>query len=272
MNWSKKQSKHSMALALRKSAQENFADGAFSLDWLPAKLYADPPSKAAGLEGSDPVLASQLLPYFENASSEVNIVSAYFVPRNNGVKWLTELERRGVEVKVVTNSLASNDVAPVYAHYAKKRRALLRGGVELYELRPDAYQVQRRGINWAQSRSGLHSKAFAVDDRYLFVGSFNWDPRSVKINTEMGILIDSPALTTQTMGALDDALPAYTYSVTLEQAGQLKWTTRSDDGEVLEYQSEPTGISLGPHSCRVSEYFTNRVSALGLSRNTLSTC
>ncbi len=227
--------------ALRRSAEENFADGALKLDWVPARLYADPPSKAAGAESSDPILASQLLPYFENATREVNIVSAYFVPRTNGVRWMTELENRGVEVKVVTNSLASNDVAPVYAHYAKKRRALLRGGVELYELRPDAYQVQRRGINWAQSRSGLHSKAFAIDDRYLFVGSFNWDPRSVNINTEMGILIDSPALTVQTMAALDNALPAYTYSVTLERAGQLKWKTRNEDGTVLEYDAEPTG-------------------------------
>ncbi|NOD85714.1 phospholipase D family protein [Ruegeria sp. HKCCD6119] len=227
--------------ALRKSARENFADGALSLDWVPAKLYVDPPSKAAGLENSGPILASQLLPYFESAESEVNIVSAYFVPRNNGVRWLNELENRGVDVKVVTNSLASNDVAPVYAHYAKKRRALLRSGVELYELRPDAYQVQRRGINWAQSRSGLHSKAFAVDDRYLFIGSFNWDPRSVNINTEMGILIDSPALTIQTLGALDEALSAYTYRVTLEEAGQLKWSTRNANGKVLEYSSEPTG-------------------------------
>nr|WP_321253895.1 phospholipase D family protein [uncultured Ruegeria sp.] len=229
--------------ALRRSAEENFADGALSLDWLPARLYADPPSKAAGLENSDPILASQLLPYFENAKSEVNIISAYFVPRNNGVRWMTELENRGVEVKVVTNSLASNDVAPVYAHYAKKRRAMLRGGVDLYELRPDAYQVQRRGINWAQSRSGLHSKAFAVDDRYLFVGSFNWDPRSVHINTEMGILMDSPALASQTMAALDQALPAYTYHVTLERAGQLKWRTRNEDGTILEYDSEPTGTT-----------------------------
>lgn len=227
--------------ALRKSAQENFADGALRLNWVPARLYADPPSKAAGVETSGPILASQLLPYFEIASSEVNIISAYFVPRNNGVRWMTELENRGVDVKVVTNSLGSNDVAPVYAHYAKKRRALLRGGVELYELRPDAYQVQRRGINWAQSRSGLHSKAFAIDDRYLFVGSFNWDPRSVNINTEMGILIDSPAMAVQTMGALDAALPAYTYQVTLERAGQLKWRTRGADGEILEYDSEPTG-------------------------------
>ncbi len=227
--------------ALRRSAKENFSDGALKLDWVPARLYADPPSKAAGVESSDPILASQLLPYFEDASSEVNIVSAYFVPRNNGVKWMTELENRGVDVKVVTNSLGSNDVAPVYAHYAKKRRALLRGGVELYELRPDAYQVQRRGINWAQSRSGLHSKAFAIDDRYLFVGSFNWDPRSVNINTEMGILIDSPALAAQTMVALDEALPAYTYHVTLEDAGQLKWRTMGEDGAILEYDSEPTG-------------------------------
>ena len=227
--------------ALRKSTRENFADGALSLDWVPARLYADPPSKAAGVDNSDPILASQLLPYFEDARDEVNIVSAYFVPRNNGVRWMTELENRGVDVTVVTNSLRSNDVAPVYAHYAKKRRALLRGGVDLYELRPDAYQVQRRGINWAQSRSGLHSKAFAIDDRYLFVGSFNWDPRSVNINTEMGILIDSPSLTAQTMGTLNEVLPAYTYRVTLENAGQLKWQTRDEDGTILEYDSEPTG-------------------------------
>ncbi len=227
--------------ALRKSAQEDFGNGALKLDWVPARLYADPPSKAAGLDNSGPILASQLLPYFEGASSEVSIISAYFVPRNNGVKWMTELEQRGVDVKVVTNSLRSNDVAPVYAHYAKKRRALLRGGVELYELRPDAYQVQRRGINWAQSRSGLHSKAFAIDDRYLFVGSFNWDPRSVNINTEMGILIDSPAVTVQTMGSLDQALPVFTYNVTLENDGQLVWRTRNEDGKVLEYSSEPTG-------------------------------
>ncbi len=227
--------------ALRRSAQENFADGALSLDWVPARLYADPPSKAAGTDGGDPVLAAQLLPYFESAQSEVTIVSAYFVPRNSGVKWLAALERRGVDVRVVTNSLASNDVLPVYAHYAKKRRALLRGGVDLYELRPDNYQQQQQGINWAQSRSGLHSKAFEIDDRYLFVGSFNWDPRSVHINTEMGILIDSPELAEQTMGALDEVLPAYTYQITLGPAGQLTWRTRTPDGTVLEYDAEPTG-------------------------------
>lgn len=227
--------------ALRRSAQENFADGAFSLDWVPARLYADPPAKAAGADIADPILAAQLLPYFETAKSEVTIVSAYFVPRNSGVRWLTALERRGVDVRVVTNSLASNDVLPVYAHYATKRRPLLRGGVDLYELRPDNYQQQRQGINWAQSRSGLHSKAFAIDDRYLFVGSFNWDPRSVNINTEMGILIDSPALTEQAIGALDDALPAYTYRVTLGPVGQLTWRTRAADGTVLEYDAEPTG-------------------------------
>ncbi|MGV6804695.1 MAG: phospholipase D family protein [Ruegeria sp.] len=227
--------------ALRRSAKENFSDGALSLDWVPARLYSDPPSKAAGLDDSGEILASQLLGYFESAKHEVNIVSAYFVPRNKGVKWLTELESRGVEVKVVTNSLASNDVAPVYAHYAKKRRALLRGGVELFELRPDVYQAQHHGINWAQSRSGLHTKAFTVDNRYLFVGSFNWDPRSVHINTEMGILIDSPELTTHTLSVLAEALPTYTYSVTLEDAGQLVWRTHNEDGSVLEYDAEPTG-------------------------------
>jgi putative cardiolipin synthase len=181
------------------------------------------------------------VPYFQNAKTSVNIVSAYFVPRRRGVEWLTELEDRGVEVRVVTNSLASNDVAPVYAHYARERRALLEGGVELHELRPDADRVEHRGVNWGQSRSGLHTKAFTIDDRYLFVGSFNWDPRSVNINTEMGILVDSPLVTKRALAVLEEALPDHTFEVRLEEDNRISWRTRREDGATLIYRAEPTG-------------------------------
>jgi cardiolipin synthase C len=231
------------AEAVRKAAQENFSLENLKLEWVPAKLYSDPPSKAAGDSNDQPILASRLVPYFQAAQESVSIVSAYFVPRRTGVAWLTELEDRGVEVRVVTNSLASNDVAPVYAHYAADRRALLEGGVELYELRPDADRVQQRGVNWGQSRSGLHTKAFAIDDRYLFVGSFNWDPRSVNINTEMGILIDSPEITTRAVGVLDEALADHTYSVQLEENDRITWRTRREDGAILLYRGEPTGTA-----------------------------
>ena len=227
--------------AVRKALAQNFTRSTLRLDWVPAKLYSDPPSKAAGADNDEEILASQLVSYFAGAQSKVEIVSAYFVPRKRGTAWLTELEARGVEVSVVTNSLASNDVPPVYAHYAKNRRALLEGGVDLYELKPDANQERKRGVFWGQSQSGLHAKAFTIDDRYLFVGSFNWDPRSVNINTEMGILIESPEVTTRASKALKQAVKAETFAVTLEEDDRLTWTENDPDGTRRIYYYEPTG-------------------------------
>ena len=119
--------------------------------------------------------------------------------------------------------------------------ALLEGGVDLYELKPDANQERKRGVFWGQSQSGLHGKAFTVDDRYLFVGSFNWDPRSVNINTEMGILIDSPEVTTRASKALKQAVKAETFAVRLEEDDRLTWTENDPDGTRRIYYYEPTG-------------------------------
>lgn len=226
---------------IRSAVEQNFTRSTLTLDWVPAKMYSDPPSKAAGEDIEGEILASQVAPYFERAETDVDIISAYFVPRNRGTEWLTELEARGVEVRVVTNSLASNDVKPVYAHYAKKRRDLLEGGVQLFELRPDADQEAQRGINWGESRSGLHAKAFTIDNRYMFVGSFNWDPRSVNINTEMGILIDSREFTERAVAQMQDVLEEETYAVKLEEDDRISWTETDADGTRRIYYSEPTG-------------------------------
>jgi putative cardiolipin synthase len=107
------------ASVVRAAAKQNFTRSTLKLAWVPAKMYSDPPSKAAGEDNEEELLASQLAKYFADATSKVQIISAYFVPRKRGTEWLRELEARGVEVSVVTNSLASNDVKPVYAHYAK---------------------------------------------------------------------------------------------------------------------------------------------------------
>lgn len=231
------------ANAVRKAAEQNFTPSTMTLSWVPARMYSDPPSKAAGDKNTEKILASKLAKYFAGATSNVEIISAYFVPRKRGTEWLGELEARGVEVSVVTNSLASNDVKPVYAHYAKDRRALLEAGVDLYELRPDADREQQRGIYWGQSQSGLHAKAFLIDDRYLFVGSFNWDPRSVNINTEMGILIDSAEFTENTSKALKEVLKAETYAVRLEEDDRISWTETFPDRTRRIYYYEPTGSS-----------------------------
>ena len=229
------------ANVVRTAREQNFTASTLKLDWVPAKMYSDPPSKAAGEDNRDEILASQLVPYFAQASSKVEIISAYFVPRRRGTEWLRELENRGVEVRVVTNSLASNDVKPVYAHYAKTRRSLLKGGVELYELRPDADRENQRGVNWGQSQSGLHAKAFTIDGRYMFVGSFNWDPRSVNINTEMGVLIDSEQFTESWSAKLGGVLLTETYSIRLEEDDRISWTETDDGGAQIVYYYEPTG-------------------------------
>ena len=229
------------ASVVRAAAEQNLTQSTLKLAWVPAKMYSDPPSKAAGEDNEEEILASQLAKYFADATSKVEIISAYFVPRKRGTEWLRELEARGVEVLVVTNSLASNDVKPVYAHYAKDRRALLEGGVDLYELRPDADQEAQRGVNWGESRSGLHAKAFTIDDRYLFVGSFNWDPRSVNINTEMGILIDSAEFTKKTSNALRGVLREETFAVRLDKDERISWTETEPDGTQRIYYHEPTG-------------------------------
>lgn len=230
--------------ALVKSARREFQRSSLDLTWVPAKVYADPVEKLGVASDDMNTLARQLKPYLDAAEVELHIVSAYFVPLRSGVDLLAGLEARGVDVEIVTNSNGSNDVAPVYAHYAKWRKPMLRSGVDLYELRTDLFQIEPQGTNWFQSRSGLHTKAFTIDDRHMFIGSFNFDPRSVRINTEMGIMIDSRLLTEKALGRLEEALPTNTYRLLLTEDDRIHWETQNDDGTVVRYRSEPTASML----------------------------
>ena len=121
-----------------------------------------------------------LKPYLDGLKKELIIFSPYFVPGEAGTALLTQLAGRGVRVRILTNSLASNDVGLVHSGYSKYRKALLRGGVELHELNKDLAredsEVKRR---WrGSSRASLHAKSFVFDRRQVFIGSFNLDPRS----------------------------------------------------------------------------------------------
>jgi putative cardiolipin synthase len=140
---------------------------------------------------------------------------------------------------VLTNSLASNDVAAVHSGYQRYRDDLLASGVEIYELRPDSSMHQLR---WsplsAKSHAGLHTKAMVVDRRYVVVGSYNLDPRSADINTELALLVDSPAFAEKVAEFFDDGVkPENSYRVSLER-GRLRWTTR-EGGTVRVYAKEP---------------------------------
>jgi putative cardiolipin synthase len=137
-------------------------------------------------------------------------------------------------VRVLTNSLAATDVSPVHAGYAKYRERLLRAGIRLYELKRVG---EARGAGGGSSDASLHAKTFGVDHSRIFVGSFNFDPRSARLNTEMGVVIQSPQLATRLADALDRDLARNAYEVRLN--GQsLEWI----DGED-RFTAEPgTGL------------------------------
>jgi putative cardiolipin synthase len=165
-------------------------------------------------------------------SSEMDLVSPYFVPTKEGTAALVAIAARGVRVRVLTNSLAATDVAPVYAGYIKYREALLRGGVQVFELKPQADE-RPQGKFRAGSSASLHAKTFAIDRSRIFVGSFNLDPRSARLNTEVGVVLESPTLATQLSEAFDRSIPNRAYEVRLTADGQgVEWIEQSAAGEV----------------------------------------
>ncbi|MDI3306891.1 MAG: phospholipase D family protein [Acetobacteraceae bacterium] len=185
------------------------------------QILADPPEKATG-DSIGEGLADAVHAALGSAEREVLLISPYFVPGERGLAMLTGLARRGVRISVVTNSLAATDVVVVHGGYARYRRALLEAGVELYELKRSG----REGIGIFGSRgASLHTKAFAVDGELIFVGSFNLDPRSAKLNTEMGGFVRHPVLG-ERMRAEHDRLadPGRSYRVTIGPDGRLAWT------------------------------------------------
>lgn len=204
---------------------ELIRDGALPMIWAPMELWSDKPSlttmRAGGGDGR--LVVDHLVTLFRGAKKDLYIESPYFVPERAGTAILTGAAGKGVEVVVVTNSLASNDVVAAHSGYAKRRRALLEGGVKLFETKDDPNIKPR--IWSLSSRTSLHAKAFVVDTRWVFIGSFNLDPRSAWINTEMGVVIDSPALAQSMIKGVKAGLDQGTYQVVLEK-GEMVWKDR----------------------------------------------
>ena len=176
--------------------------------------------------------------FLEIVEEELLIESAYFVPRDRGVEKLKEIYDRGVSIRILTNSLASNDVLAAYAGYSKRRHKLVASGVELYELRLDAGLIDKRILS-GKSKAALHTKAMVFDGKDVFIGSFNLDPRSGDINTEAGLYIESPELSAQVISHLNEGVvPKNSYRVRLDEDDQLYWVTILD-GQEQRYDKDP---------------------------------
>lgn len=160
--------------------------------WGKASVLSDHPDKLDSYDTEKEfTLSAQFSPYWQNLENELLIISPYFVPGKEGTKYLKNISKMGVRVRILTNSLASTDVGLVHAGYAKYRIALLKSGVELYELNRlvDSDKIKQKKVAISASKASLHAKSFVFDRKHIFVGSLNLDPRSVTENTEIGIIV-----------------------------------------------------------------------------------
>ena len=208
-----------------------------------AYIIADDPKKlAASREATELFLWDKVRDEFASAQKSLIIISPYFVPGEDGVAGLIEMEDKGVEVKVFTNTGATNNHQIVHAKYGKYRRKLIEGGVELYELRPDF--SRDNVINQAEGqRTGksatLHTKAFFIDRKKSFIGSLNFDPRSFTENTEQGVVYESREMTTIIMDWLDNNLDEVAFKVQIDpQTNKMIWITQVE-GKKVTLKKEP---------------------------------
>ena len=199
-----------------------------------ARLLSDSPDKLINEISKEQMqLANDLGEVLLSAKDEIIIITPYYVPRNDGIQLLRNLTESGLRVVIVTNSLASTNHVPVHSGYAKYRRDAIRSGAELYEVRANAGRELGGGDDDPDSLT-LHTKVFLFDRRYLFVGSLNLDPRSIEINAEMGLLIDSTELAGGMAAAVEERLSAAAYRVLENERGKLEWHATINGEEVVE--------------------------------------
>ena len=208
------------------------------LVWAPGQVVADDPSTLTrGERGS---VAVALVEQMAAAEREILIESAYFVQRKPGVEAARRVCDSGIRIRVLTNSLASNDVAPAHAGYEKNRKRLLEAGVELHELRPDAVTVARQvAPEAAGAITALHTKAVVLDRETVFIGSFNLDPRSAELNTEVALLISSSELAAQVAAFMDEGVAVdSSYRIVLGNDGDVIWISEAGGAE-RRWKHEP---------------------------------
>ena len=227
---------------------ENINQDDFPLVWSDAQLFYDEPAKIAERE-FDVVrqLKNDLHEIVNSATQEITIISPYFVPGAQGLAWFKNVVAKGIKINVFTNSLAATDVVAVHAGYTVYRHELLQAGVNLYELKPSAYARERKKFKLlrAGSRASLHAKTMIVDQAKVFIGSPNLDPRSIELNTEIGMLVNDRTLAMQVMKMFEGiAEPRNSYKLEISQddnSNQNKniiWKSQ-ENGVAKVYRSDP---------------------------------
>lgn len=215
--------------------------GKTELEWASYKIVSDDPIKGMGLLDTKDWVEAQISKVIGKPQDNIFLVTPYFVPSTEGTLMLTQLAKQGIKITILTNSLEATDVSAVHSGYAKRRKKLLKAGVELYEMK--RFYAPADGLNKfpkviGDSAASLHAKTFTIDGQQVFIGSFNFDQRSEIYNTELGVIIDSPKLAQQIEQEFTRNLATIAYKVELNERGKVFWKTL-ENGQEKHYRTEP---------------------------------
>ena len=226
---------------VRSSFVESLIAGKLALQWAPVRMVSDDPAKALGEAPPEALLLPRMIQMLGQPTESVDLISPYFVPTEQGVEAFGALAAQEVKVRILTNAMEATDVLAVHAGYAKYRRPLLERGVELFESRRQRSEnaPKEKAGPFGSSGSSLHAKTFAVDGKRVFVGSFNFDPRSARFNTELGFVIESPTMAQDLARVFDVSVHAHAYELQLDEQGQLVWLEETAEG-VRRLTQEPS--------------------------------
>lgn len=210
--------------------------------WIDADIISDHPLKVRSDRSlREYHMTKDLEPYFRSVENELMVITPYFVPAKEGMKFFSALIDKGVKITVITNSLASNDVSAVHSGYSRYRKELLALGVSLYEIKPkinvNTNHAEQSKSTFGSSKTSLHAKSFVLDKKHIFIGSLNLDPRSAYENTEVGTVITSPEIGTEMVLAITKEIDQLAFKLSLRD-GEIIWSELTNSG-VIEYNVDP---------------------------------
>lgn len=239
-----------------------------SLTWVNGQALIDPVAKVRKQANTQDYVYPQLLKQAQQPQQYLDIISAYFIPRQTGTKLLTDWAKSGVDIRILTNSFASNDVEFVHSFYSPYRKALLDSGIALYEFLPITQIEQFMDsdaqispnhvknvpkadlIKGGSSHASLHAKTITIDKKQVFIGSMNLDPRSVIYNTELGVLLDSPQLAQHLHYEMQHNLENYAWQLQLDENQNIIWTLPQTQPDLILTQEpqmtwwQKTGLTM----------------------------
>ena len=211
--------------AQHKQLVQSYLDEAI---WAPTRFVYNPPSITGGDVLGATVVSDALVDLLSTAESEVLVESAYFTIMDDTLSRLSPYLQSGLDIKVLTNSLATTDVWTIHAGYTRNREKLLQRGVELYEWRRDGQTctklIDNDKLDCDTLKYSLHAKSVVFDRDTIFVGSFNLNPRSHLLNTETALIIHSSELAQRLAADIAlDMQPENSWQLGFDNDGALRW-------------------------------------------------